>query len=342
MIITKSELETHCKNLLTRAGTPDKAAALAAETLVNADMRGIHSHGVVRIARYLDCILSGGINPAAEVKVIEDTPCLLRLSAAGGLGIPAACTATEKLIEKAEKMPLAAVCVNHSDHYGAAGYYAMKCAEKGLIGFSMSNTVPLIAVTGAASAAIGNNPFAYAAPAGRYRAILFDVCMSVVASGKIQIASAQGEAIPEGWILDRDGNPTTDADQIFKGAIMLPFAGHKGYGFALMVELLSGVLADAGVLSGVHSWNEVPGRDADTGHFFMAVNPEFFGGLNRFTSRVEAMIDELKSAKKAAGTDKIFYPGEIEFAREAHALENGIDLPDASVEELERADALLK
>lgn len=341
MIISVADLTAKCKDLLMRAGVPELAAARTAETLVSADARGISSHGVIRLARYIDCMKSGGIKPDAEIQIIDEGPAFIRASAAGGLGIPASYEVTERLIAKAASMPLAAATVNHSDHYGAAGFYAMKCAEAGLIGFSMSNTCPLIAVSGAASAGIGNNPFAYAAPAGKYRAVLFDICMSVVASGKLIIAAADNKPIPEGWILDKDGKPTTDPNEIYNGAIMLPFGGHKGYGLAMMVEMLSGVLAGAGMLSGVNSWNTVPGRDADTGHFFLTINPAFFGGLDNFVKRMESVIDELKSSTKADGVDKIYYPGELEFISEAKANDQGIDLPDASAAELERAANVL-
>ncbi len=341
MIISINDLTARCQNLLMRAGVKEVPALRTAETLISADARGINSHGVIRLARYIDCIKSGGIIPDAEVRIIDEGPAFIRASAAGGLGIPASYEVTSRLIAKAAAMPLVAATVNHSDPYGAAGFYAMKCADAGLIGFSMSNTCPLIAVTGAAAAGIGNNPFAYAAPAGKFRAVLFDICMSVVASGKIIIAAADNKPIPEGWILDKYGKPTTDPQAIYDGAIMLPFGGHKGYGLAMMVEMLAGVLAGAGTLSGVNSWNTIPGQDADTGHFFLAINPEFFGGLANFTTRMEKVIEELTTAPKVDGVQKIYYPGELEFISEKRAQENGIDLPDASAAELDRADKLL-
>ncbi len=341
MIVSIKDLTARCQELLMRAGVREPDAARTAETLVSADARGINSHGVIRLARYIDCIKSGGIIPDAKLKIIDEGPAFIRASAAGGLGIPASYEVTKRLISKASAMPLVAATVNHSDHYGAAGFYAMMCADAGLIGFSMSNTCPLIAVSGAAAAGIGNNPFAYAAPAGKFRAVLFDICMSVVASGKLIIAAADNKPIPEGWILDKNGKPTTDPKEIYNGAIMLPFGGHKGYGLAMMVELLSGVLAGAGTLSGVNSWNTIPGQDADTGHFFLAINPEFFGGLANFTTRMENVITELTSAPRVDGVQKIYYPGELEFISEAKAQANGIDLPDASAAELDRADKLL-
>lgn len=336
-----AKLKKFTAEVFEKAGIPSEDAAVMAEVLVTTDMRGVHSHGVVRSARYIDCIRAGGIQPAATPEVLEESPSHLRIDAKGGLGIPVSFKAVGQVIEKARKAPIAIGTVNHSDHYGAAGYYAMLCAENGLVGFSMSNTCPLVAVTGGASAAIGNNPYAYAAPAGKYRAILFDICMSVVASGKIEIASQEKKKIPFGWILDKEGRPTDNPDDIYHGGIMLPFGEHKGYGIAVMVEIMTALLGNSGLMSGVKSWNTVPGRDADTGHCFMAVNPQFFGGLSLFQSRAEQMIEEIKASKKAEGVKKIYYPGEIEFEKETDALRNGVPLSEASLNSLQRAAALV-
>ena len=161
--------------------------------------------------------------------------------------------------------------------------------------------------------------------------------MSVVASGKLIIAAAEGKKIPKDWILDANGNPTDDPNEIWHDAIMLPFAAHKGYGFAVMVELLSAVLAGAGITEDVKSWNTVPGRDADTGHCFIVLDPAFFGGLDEFKKRTDLLIDRLVATPPVAGVDRVRYPGEIEFEREADAEKNGVPLPDSSVDELRRA-----
>ncbi len=340
LTISCSLLKQLTSDIFIRAGVPTADAAAMAEVLTVTDMRGIHSHGVVRSARYIDCIRAGGIRPDAEIAVETSGPAFLQVSAAGGLGIPAAVKSVNRLIELGRRQPLALVTVNHSDHFGAAGYYTMLCAEAGLIGFAMSNTCPLMAPTGGAKAAIGNNPFAWAAPAGRYRAALFDICMSTVACGKVEIAAAEHKTIPPGWLLDRNGVPTQDPDEYAKGGIMTPFGAHKGYGLAVMVEMLSGALAGAAMLSGVHSWNTRPGSDSGTGHCFITINPEFFGGLEAFVCRMEAMIAELLAVPAAPGGDRVRYPGEIEFERERHAAETGIALPEASLSELRRAAAM--
>ena len=335
------ELRIRVAKIAAATGIPEDDAQMIADVLVTTDARGVHSHGVVRLARYLDCIRAGGIRPDASPEVLKESVSSLMVSAAGGLGIPTAVKTMEKLLAKMPETAIGVATVNHSDHYGAAGYYAMMAADRGYLGFSMSNTCPLVAPTGGRAAAIGNNPFAYAAPGDKYRAVLFDVCMSKVAAGKLVIAAEAGKKIPTDWILTKDGQPTDDPNEIWHDAVMLPFAEHKGYGFAAMVEVMTGVLAMSGMMSGVHSWNTQPGRDADTGHSFIVINPEFFGGRMAFRQRIDAMIDELKRCPTVDGVREVLYPGELEWRREATAKAEGVELPEASVKELERAAAMV-
>jgi len=318
-------------------GIPSDDAEMIADVLVTTDMRGVHSHGVVRLAHYLDCIRAGGIKPAAEPVVLGESANSIMASAAGGLGIPASVKVMRRLLGKAETSAISIATLNHSDHYGAAGHYAMMAADCGYLGFSMSNTCPLVAPSGGRAAAIGNNPFAYAAPGRRHRAVLFDICMSKVAAGKIELARGAGAKIPTGWIVTADGRDTDDPNDYWRGAAMLPFAEHKGYGFATMVEAMTGALAMSGMLSGVHSWNKTPGTDADTGHCFIVVNPAFFGGKDAYRERIDAMIDELKRCPTVDGAAEVLYPGELEWRREAAATSDGIELPAASEKELARA-----
>ena len=331
------ELKSLAAAICRAGGIPSVDAEMIADVLVTTDMRGIHSHGVVRLARYLDCIRAGGIKPAAEPVTLSESASSIMASADGGLGIPASMKVLKRLLDKAEDSAISIATINHSDHYGAAGHYAMMAAERGFAGFSMSNTCPLIAPTGGRAATIGNNPFAYAAPGKKHKALLFDVCMSKVAAGKLVIAAEAGKKIPTDWILTKDGKPTDDPDEIWHDAVMLPFAEHKGYGFATLVEAMTGALAMSGMMSGVHSWNTQPGRDADTGHCFIVVNPAFFGGKDAFKERIDAMIDELKRCPTVDGVKEVLYPGELEWRREAIALAEGVELPEASEKELARA-----
>ncbi len=331
------------QKLFVKAGVPAADAAALAEALVLTDMRGIWSHGVIRSAHYLQCLQAGGIKPAAELAVIAEGPCYLRLSAQGGLGIPSSMRAIDMMLERASKQAVFITTLNHSDHFGAAGLYAQRLAEHGLLGYAMSNTPPMMAITGASARAIGNNPWAYAAPGSKYRGMLFDICMAVVASGKVQIAMAENKKIPYGWIADKDGNPSNDpADVLKKGGFFLPVGDHKGYGFALMVEIMTGVLGGAGVLGGVHAWNKQPGRDANTGQCFVAINPEFFGGLAPFRAQIDHIIDTLLQSPKAPGVERILYPGQLEFEKEAAARQHGVLLTEASLQELRAAADLVQ
>ena len=267
------ELKETVAAICRAGGIPAADAEMIAEVLVTTDMRGIHSHGVVRLARYLDCIRAGGIKPAAEPVVLSESANSIMASADGGLGIPASMKVMRRLLDKAEKSAISIATLNHSDHYGAAGQYAVMAAERGFVGLSMSNTCPLVAPTGGRAAAIGNNPF----------------------------------------------------------------AEHKGYGFATLVEAMTGALAMSGMMSAVHSWNMQPGRDADTGHCFIVINPAFFGGQDAFRERIDAMIDELKRCPTVDGVAEVLYPGELEWCREASAIADGVELPVASEKELARA-----
>lgn len=334
---TVRDLKARTSEICEAGGISADDAEMIADVLVTTDMRGIHSHGVVRLARYLDCIRAGGIKPKAEPLTLSESANSLMVSADGGLGIPASVRTMNRLLEKASDSAISIATVNHSDHNGAAGYYAMMAADRGLVGFSMSNTCPLVAPTGGRAAVIGNNPFAYAAPGREHRALLFDVCMSKVAAGKLVIAAEAGKKIPKDWILTKDGKVTDDPNEIWHDAVMLPFAEHKGYGFASMVEMMTGVLAMSGIMGGVHSWNTQPGRDADTGHCFIVVNPKFFGGIDVFRARIDRMISELKSCPALEGVSEVLYPGELEWRREAESAKNGIKLPEASEKELGRA-----
>lgn len=332
-----SELKDKVAAICRAGGIPDADAATIADVLVTTDMRGIHSHGIVRLARYLDCIRAGGIKPDVEPAILSESANSIMASANGGLGIPAAVKVMRRLLDKAEGSAISIATLNHSDHYGAAGHYAMMAAERGFLGFSMSNTCPLVAPTGGRAAAIGNNPFAYAAPGRKHRAVLFDICMSKIAAGKIELARGAGKKIPTGWIITADGKDTDDPNDYWRGAAMLPFAEHKGYGFATMVEAMTGALAMSGMMSGVNSWNTQPGRDADTGHCFIVVNPAFFGGKDAFRERIDSMIDELKRCPAVDGVAEVLYPGELEWRREEAALAAGLELPVASEMELARA-----
>jgi LDH2 family malate/lactate/ureidoglycolate dehydrogenase len=341
LIIDPQVLKNTCTKLFKKAGVPDRDAHIISEVLVVTEMRGVRSHGVMRLEHYIRCILEKGINPKAEITIERENHCWALVNGNGGLGIVISYKAMNLAISKAKEYGVGVVNVNNSHHFGAAGYYSMMCAKKGMIGISMSNGDIIMAITGGSKKSIGNNPFSFAVPAGKYRAVMLDIAMSKVADGKIQIARALGKPVPEGSILDINGNPSTDPQDYFNGGTLLPFGDYKGYGLAVMVECLAGVLSNAAITSDIRAWNKDPNRTGNTGHFFAAIDIEKIMPLDVFTSRMELLCERLQSSPKAKDVDRILLPGQLEIESEERVKANGIPLLNSCVETLYRtADKL--
>jgi LDH2 family malate/lactate/ureidoglycolate dehydrogenase len=231
-------------------------------------------------------------------------------------------------IHKAKACGIGYAGVRHSTHFGAAGYYAAMAVEHDMIGLAMSNVDANMTAPGARGSVIGNNPFAYAAPAGEEHPIMLDVAMSAVAAGKIYAAQALGKAIPENWLVDDDGLPTTDIRDYPRVGSLLPMAGHKGYGLAVMVEVLAAVLTGAAVTKHVRPWlGPTIGELTDEGNAFVAIDIGAMMPVVEFKARMDGMIREIREAPKAKGSDRIYLPGEMEWERRTDALANGIPLP---------------
>ncbi len=302
-------------DLFGRLSVNAEDAASIADVLIRADQWGVASHGILRVERYVQCLQSGGILPDAAFTVEKQEGGWAHATANGGLGIPASCKATKLVISLAREHGIGVVNVRQSHHNGAEGVYANEIAEEGMIGMVMSTGNPIMAVTGSAEATIGNNPFSYAVPAGKYDTLMMDVAMSAVADGKVQLARAMGKELPPGCILDKDGNPSVIPDEYLNGGVLLPFGAHKGYGLSVMVECLAGILSGAALTHEINSWNETPGHCGNTGHLFLAMDISRMMPLAQFTAQVETMIGQFKTAKKMQGVEEIFYPGELEHRR---------------------------
>lgn len=337
MHLSGDRLADYCRDLLVRCGVDGRDALTTGRVLVNADARGVHSHGVIRMIGYVDCLRSGGVNSAARPHIVHEGPGNALVDADRGLGIPASVFAVEVARRKAGETGIGIVNVFNSHHHGACGYYSQSLAMSGLIGAAMSTGDIIMAATGSAARAIGNNPFSYAVPAGRYRAVCYDVAMSQVAAGKISIAAEEGRPIPTGWLLDPDGNPTRDPKQYDLGGALEPFGGHKGYGLSIMVETLAGLLSGAAMLGDIHAWNTDPRRSGNVGHMFVALDPKALNPGVDLPARVERMIETLAAARLAPGVERILYPGQLEHEREALAAAQGIELPPAAMDALSRA-----
>lgn len=333
----ESKLHEYCEKSLIAVGAGEKEAKTVAEVLINADKRGVNSHGLVRVEGYAACLKSGGVKGNAAYSLLSDGPGYALIDANGSLGIPVSVYATEMAIAKAKQNGIAIVNVRGSHHHGACGYYSIMMAKQGLVGMAMSTGDIIMAAAGTAENSIGNNPFSYALPAGRYGNICYDIAMSTVAMGKVSIAAEEGRKIPIGWMLDKDGNPSTDPNVYKYGGTMVPFGGYKGSGLSMMVESLAGILSGAALLKEIHAWNRNPEKNGNVGHCFLAMNPEMINPGFDVSARVEEMISELKAHRKAPGVDKIYFPGEIEQEKLLRAEREGVSLPDATILALMRA-----
>ncbi|MDI3534579.1 MAG: hypothetical protein PWQ82_944 [Thermosediminibacterales bacterium] len=301
--------------------------------LIKTDLRGISSHGVARIPIYAKRIKLGLINPTPQIKILKENDTSALIDADNGMGHIASEKAINICIEKAKKSGMAAVGVRNSNHFGINAYYSMKAAEEGLIGMTFTNTSPLMAPFGGRERLLGSNPLCIAIPAGEEPDIVLDMATSVVARGKLEVAARKGMNIPEGWAIDSEGRVTVDPQKALEGAL-LPFGGPKGYGLAVLVDILSGVLTgakfgpDAGSLFGDLD------RPQEIGHFFMAVSVENFMSLETFKHRMDSMIQRIRNSKKAEGVDRIYMPGEIEYLKSKELIEKGITVNEKVIKEL--------
>ena len=314
--VPREELFRVVKDVFVKLNVPEQDAEIVAENLVMADMRGVESHGVQRLKRYVNGIKAGGVKVNPKVRVVKDSPVYALLDGDEGLGQVAAYRAMRLAVEKASKNGIGIVGVKNSNHYGIAGYYAYKIAEEGLIGISLTTSRPLVAPTGAMEKFVGTNPIALAAPVEGKKPFLLDMATSVVPSGKIEVYRRKNKPVPEGWgISTETGEVITDPNIILspQGTI-LPLGGlgeihggHKGYGLGVLVDIMSGILMGA-------TWSRHVGgtsdKHSDVGHFFMAVDPGAFGDADEFKKNMKIMTEELKNAKKHPDFEQIWVHGE--------------------------------
>jgi len=247
------ELKERIHGIYKRVGLSDEDADIMTEVLATTEIRGVFSHGFLRTRNYVKALLGGGMKKDADLTVLFDSPSWAMVDGNEALGIPTAYKATKIAIAKAKETGIGIVNVRGSHHCGAVGYYSAMCADEGLFGMCMSNGNPMVAPTGARSTGIGNNPFSYAAPAGKYGKVLYDVAFSAVSDMKILDLRDKGLPMPADWAIRKeDGQPTTDPNDYCKGkAVLTPIAGHKGYGLALMVEIMGAVMSGANILKNV-------------------------------------------------------------------------------------------
>jgi LDH2 family malate/lactate/ureidoglycolate dehydrogenase len=333
-VVSEETLRGHCLGVLSKVGLRQAHAALVADSLVFADLRGIASHGVVRLPAYLDRVHAGVMEIDPTMELVADNPASGLLDGRNGFGQVAGARAMELAIEKAEEAGAAVVAVKNSNHFGVAAFYAMRAVAARMVGLVLTNASPAMTPYNAKKPLLGTNPLAVAIPAGQQKPIVLDMSTSVVARGKIRYAAArQGEKIPFGWAVDADGKPTDDPQAALRGSLA-PIGGPKGAGLSLVIDLLCGVLTGTALTGEVKNITDVSGPSR-TGHLFVAINVAKFIDPQRFSQSIDTVIRGIKALPSADGAP-VYLPGEIEFNCEAKRRVEGIPLAPHVIEDLDR------
>ncbi len=339
--VEHGRLHSFTKELFSRAGMDEEGAATCADCLVQTNLWGIDSHGVLRVPIYIKRLLSGAMNKAPKIESVKDAGALEVLDGDDGCGYVVGKAAMEKAIEKAEKFSISAVGAIRSNHFGAAALYTKMAAERGMIGIAMTNVVPNMVVPGGSKPVIGNNPIAISVPTFGDFPFTLDISMSAVAGGKLLLASKKGEKIPLDWATDKDGRPTDDPDKGF-AEFLLPLGGHKGYGLALAVDLLSGLITGGSFLHdlrGLYKNSDEPSR---SGHFFLVINPLALMDQADFKERMASFYKQIKESPMWDESAEMLMPGEIEYRTDLKRRKEGLTLPPDLVTELNELASQLK
>jgi L-2-hydroxycarboxylate dehydrogenase (NAD+) len=314
--------------LVEQLGTPSDIAADVAEVLVASDRRGIASHGTARLPNYVALIEAGVMDAMARPVVDGGRPALTRFDARNGWGHHAGRVALDAAIEATRDLGLAAATVRNTNHFGIAGWYALRAAAAGLIGISLSNTSPLVAPTRARQPLIGTNPIALAAPAGRFGSFCLDMATSTIPRGRIEVAARRGDLLPFGWAIDAEGRPATTPEAALGGALH-PLGGeeatggHKGYGLSLAVDLLTGVLSGAAFGPNIVGLFSTDGP-SDLGQTFIVIDPAAVGAPGEFEARLEGYLGQLVAAPTAPDAPgRVLIPGEPEAEAERRSDDRG-------------------
>jgi LDH2 family malate/lactate/ureidoglycolate dehydrogenase len=327
--INADKLRDFCTEALTKADVNGEDAALTADTMVEADLRGIDTHGVVRLAPYIRMLNEGNMNPRPKITNIKETPTTAVIDADDGIGNVVSVRATEMAIEKARNSGVGIVGVRNSTHNGMLAYYVMMAMKQDMIGLMTTNAPQQIPAYGGVTKILSTNPYAAAVPAGEELPVVIDMATTVVAGGKVRLYANMDRKIPIGWGLDRSGRPTDDPKEVLADGFLAWLGGAKGYSLAVLANILSGVLTGGPfgpATFGPYSSVEYGSQLFREGHFVMALNIDNFIPAGEFKNRMDAMIREFKASRPAEGFTEVYLPGEPEFLQKKQRLETGIPL----------------
>ena len=338
LIFSALALRRFIRDAFLAAGLAPAAAETAADVLATADEFGVTTHGVKLLPAYLRRLQAGGAKPQGQPHVIREGPAWALVDGDSALGPLIGVFGMETAMAKARTAGITYVGVRNGGHFAALGYYALMAAKAGLVGISVANDTPSVIAPGARRAVVGTNPISYAIPAGRHPPILLDMASSTVAGGKVYQARMLGRPIPDNWIVGLDGLPTTHVELYPEQAALVPAGGHKGFGLALLVESLAGLLSGAAVTFEVASWMAIaPDQPTHHGAAFIAIDPAITGPREAFLERVDALIDEIHAAPTVADLDRIMVPGDREFEHQQRTQHEPLTLSSDVAENVRRA-----
>ncbi|KKK18814.1 hypothetical protein P175DRAFT_0492874 [Aspergillus ochraceoroseus IBT 24754] len=332
--INPQELETFVRKILIGNNVPEENASIVARCLVQADLRGVDTHGSNRIPSYMQRIRQQVLDPSASPELKQVTPIVAQVDGKNTFGFVAAHLGMQRAIEMAQEFGVGFVSVKHSNHFGMSAWLVQQAIDAGMLSLVFTNSSPALPVWGGKDKLMGVSPIACGAPAGKERPFILDMAPSIAARGKIYKALRRGEKIPTDWALDGEGNMTDDPARALEG-VMLPMGGPKGSALSIMMDVFSGVLSGSAFAGHVTNPYD-PSKPADVGHFLMAIKPDLFMSLEDFKSRMDYLYQRVVGSEKMAGVERIYYPGEIEQITNEMRLENGIPFTEAEIVNLNR------
>jgi LDH2 family malate/lactate/ureidoglycolate dehydrogenase len=344
---TIQHLRTFAQKVFMHCGMNESDANQAADILLEADLRGIDSHGVARLSGYVRLWQKGRANMHPHFQIVHETPSTATVDADGGLGLVAAPYAMNIAIEKAKQAGTGWVAIRHSNHFGIAAYHAMMALPHDMIGIALTNASPLVAPTHSKQRMLGTNPICYAIPAGTHGSVVIDLATSTAANGKLEIAQRANKKIPLGWLQDKNGVDTDDPNALKEGGVLLPLgsgkteAGHKGFALSALVDILSGVLSGANYgpwvppfVAFLEPRTDMPGKGI--GHFVGAMRVDAFHPVGEFYAHMQRWIDAFKSAPRIDENIPVIIPGEPETKTKTDRLLHGIPLNNLVIEDLNK------
>ncbi|KAI1474247.1 putative malate/L-lactate dehydrogenase [Daldinia eschscholtzii] len=330
--VEASEARKFIEDVLEGNGVSKSNAAIIARCLVAADLRGVDTHGINRIPSYMARVRNGVLDATASPETTKVTPVVAQVDGRNGFGFLAAETGMRTACEMAREFGIGMVSVKRSNHFGMSAWIVQQAIDAGMMSLVFTNSSPALPVFGGKSKLMGVSPIACGAPGGKEKPFMLDMAPSVAARGKIYKAKRRGEKIPLDWALGAEGRPTDDPAAALEG-VMLPMGGPKGSALAIMMDVFSGVLSGSAFAGGVTGPYD-PSKPSDVGHFLVAIKPDLFMSLDEFRERMDVLYQRVVGSDKAAGVDRIYFPGEIEQLTQEQREKTGIPLVQAEIDAL--------